>query len=88
MVSSSHAHSSSEASFSTGKNLLRAIILGSEVFVTEIYSLSEETRVDFRTDYRALRYAPHDRLPDTIREALLAINHFYHLELIRKPMIE
>jgi hypothetical protein len=58
---------------------LRAIIIGDEVFVTEIYPLSETTRVDFRADYSALRYAPHDRLPDTIREALLSINRFYRL---------
>ncbi|MEO9030227.1 MAG: MvdC/MvdD family ATP grasp protein [Ktedonobacteraceae bacterium] len=58
---------------------LRAIIIGNEVFLTEIYPLSDATRVDFRTDYNALRYAPHDRLPDTVREALLSINRSYHL---------
>lgn len=58
---------------------LRAILIGNEVFVTEIYGLSDQTRVDFRTDYSALRYAPHHQLPDPVREALLAINRFYHL---------
>src|SRR6185312_6734343 len=58
---------------------LRATIIGEKVFVTEIYPLSEETRVDFRTNYSALQYAPHDRLPETVREALLAINRAYHL---------
>jgi hypothetical protein len=58
---------------------LRAIIIGNEVFVTEIYPLSEKTRVDFRADYSALRYAPHHRLPETIRKALLSINRAYHL---------
>ena len=58
---------------------LRAIIIGNEVFVTEIYPLSDATRVDFRADYRALRYTPHPCLPDQVREALLAINHAYHL---------
>src|SRR5579885_2843329 len=58
---------------------LRATIIGNEVFVTEIYPLSEATRVDFRTDYRALRYAPHLCLPDQVREALLAMNRAYHL---------
>jgi|SRR5579875_82799 hypothetical protein len=58
---------------------LRAILIGNEVFVTEIYPLSEATRVDFRADYSALRYAPHDHLPETVREALLSINRAYHL---------
>lgn len=58
---------------------LRAILLGNEVFVTEMYPLSEATRVDFRADYSALRYAPHDHLPETVREALLSINRAYHL---------
>src|SRR6266851_6084999 len=58
---------------------LRAIIIGNEVFVTEIYPLSETTRADFRADYSALRYAPHDQLPDAVREALLSINCYYHL---------
>ncbi len=58
---------------------LRAIIIGNEVFVTEIYPLSEKTRVDFRADYSALRYAPHCQLPGAVREALLAINRYYHL---------
>jgi hypothetical protein len=58
---------------------LRAILIGNEVFVTEIYPMSEATRVDFRIDYHALRYEPHMCLPDQIREALLAINRQYHL---------
>lgn len=58
---------------------LRAIIIGDQVFVTEIYPLSEETRVDFRADYSALRYAPHSQLPEAVREALLAINRVYNL---------
>jgi hypothetical protein len=58
---------------------LRAILIGNEVFMTEIYPLSDATRVDFRADYSALRYAPHDQLPDTLREALLAINRYYGL---------
>lgn len=57
---------------------LRAILIGDDVFATEIHGLSEETYVDFRTDYSKLRYAPH-QLPDHIREALLAINCAYHL---------
>jgi glutathione synthase/RimK-type ligase-like ATP-grasp enzyme len=47
--------------------------------VTEIYPLSDATRVDFRADYNALRYAPHTCLPDQVREALLAINRTYRL---------
>lgn len=58
---------------------LRAILVGNEVFVTEIYSLSEATHIDFRADYSALRYAPHTCLPDQVREALLAINRAYRL---------
>lgn len=58
---------------------LRAIIIGDEVFVTEIYPLSEATRVDFRADYSALRYAPHPCLPEQVRKALLAINRAYRL---------
>ncbi|HEU5376313.1 MAG TPA: hypothetical protein VFV38_12780, partial [Ktedonobacteraceae bacterium] len=58
---------------------LRAILIGNEVFVTEIYPLSEATRIDFRVDYHSLRYAPHDHLPDTVREALLAMNRAYRL---------
>ena len=57
---------------------LRAILIGDDIFTTEIYGLSEETYVDFRVDYSKLRYAPH-QLPDHIREALLAINRAYHL---------
>ena len=57
---------------------LRAILIGDDVFTTEIYGLSEETYVDFRVNYSKLRYAPH-QLPDHIREALLAINRRYHL---------
>ncbi len=58
---------------------LRVTLIGDEVFVTEIYPLSEHTRVYYRADYRALRYASHEGLPETVREALLAINRAYHL---------
>ena len=57
---------------------LRAIVIGDEVFTTEIYGLTEETVVDFRVDYSQLRYAPH-QLPDMLREALLAMNRAYQL---------
>lgn len=58
---------------------LRAVIIGNEVFLTEIYSLSAETHVDFRVNYSELRYAPHKHMPEHIREALLSINRYYHL---------
>jgi len=51
---------------------LRVIIIGQQVFAVEIYPLSEETRLDFRLDYRALRYAVH-ALPAEIAGALLAM---------------
>ena len=57
---------------------LRAIVIGNDVFATEIHGLSEETYVDFRVDYSKLRYAPH-HLSDHVREALLSINQAYHL---------
>ena len=44
---------------------LRIVIIGNKVFAVEIHPLSEETRLDFRRDYGALRYAVHC-LPETI----------------------
>jgi glutathione synthase/RimK-type ligase-like ATP-grasp enzyme len=38
---------------------LRIILIGKQVFAVEIHPLSEETCIDFRRDYGALRYAVH-----------------------------
>jgi hypothetical protein len=57
---------------------LRIIIIGDHLFAIEIYPLSEETRIDFRRDYRALRYAVH-HLPDAIQQALFALTRRYRL---------
>jgi glutathione synthase/RimK-type ligase-like ATP-grasp enzyme len=58
---------------------LRVIVIGEKVFAIEIYPLSEETRLDFRLDYRALRYAVHT-LPAEIEGALLAMVQAYGLK--------
>jgi len=57
---------------------IRVTIIGETLFSVAIYPQSEETRIDFRRDYRALRYAIHP-LPDTIQQALLALAHHYQL---------
>jgi hypothetical protein len=57
---------------------VRVTIIGEEVFATEIHPLSEETQIDFRTDYGKLFHAPHT-LPDHLRERLLALTRSYHL---------
>ncbi len=57
---------------------IRVTIIGEDVFATEIHPLSEETRIDFRADYGKLSYALH-RLPEDLREKLLALTHSYHL---------
>jgi hypothetical protein len=40
--------------------------------------LSDETRLDFRRDYRALRYAVH-QIPEEIQQALFALTSHYRL---------
>ena len=57
---------------------IRVIIIGEQIFAISIYPLSEETRIDFRRDYRALYYAIH-RLPDSIQQPLLELVHQYNL---------
>lgn len=57
---------------------LRIVIIGETIFAIEIYPLSEETRIDFRRDYRALRYAVHS-LPEKIQHALLSMTRQYRL---------
>ncbi|MGH2479693.1 MAG: hypothetical protein ACRDHW_08575, partial [Ktedonobacteraceae bacterium] len=57
---------------------LRVIVIGEKVFAIEIYPLSAETRLDFRRDYRALRYAVHT-LPAEIENALLVLTRTYGL---------
>ena len=57
---------------------LRVVVIGSQLFAVEIHPLSEETRLDFRRDYRALRYAVHE-LPTEIRQKLLALTQTYRL---------
>jgi hypothetical protein len=67
---------------------LRAILIGDKIFVTEMYPLLEETRVDFRAEYNALRYAPHDQLPEIVREALRSINRTISSGLLRnRPVV-
>jgi MvdD-like protein with pre-ATP grasp domain len=57
---------------------LRVVIIGERLFTVEIHPLSEEARIDFRRDYRALRYAVH-QLPETIQQALFALTRQYRL---------
>jgi hypothetical protein len=57
---------------------IRVIILGEKLFAVEIHPLSDETRIDFRRDYSALRYAVH-QLPEKIEHALFALIHHYRL---------
>lgn len=57
---------------------LRVIIIGDDVFATEIHPLSEATQVDFRADYSQLHHVPHT-LPDHMREKLLALTRSYQL---------
>lgn len=57
---------------------IRVIILGDEVFATEIHPLSEATQIDFRADYRQLHHVSH-LLPDYMREMLLTLTRSYHL---------
>jgi glutathione synthase/RimK-type ligase-like ATP-grasp enzyme len=58
---------------------LRVVIIGELLFAIEIHPLSEETRIDFRRDYRALRYAVHD-LPEAIQQALFTLTRLYRLQ--------
>lgn len=58
---------------------VRVIIIGEQVFAVEIHPLSEETRLDFRRDYGALRYAVHT-LPAALEKALLAMTRAYGLQ--------
>jgi hypothetical protein len=57
---------------------VRVVIIGKTLFAIEIHPLSDETRIDFRRDYRALRYAVH-QLPDEIQQALFALTNYYRL---------
>jgi glutathione synthase/RimK-type ligase-like ATP-grasp enzyme len=57
---------------------LRIIIIGEQLFAIEIHPLSEETRIDFRRDYRALRYEVHC-LPQEIELALFSMARTYRL---------
>jgi glutathione synthase/RimK-type ligase-like ATP-grasp enzyme len=57
---------------------IRVTVIGEDVFATEIHPLSEETTIDFRTDYGKLHHAPHP-FPDQLREQLLALTRSYHL---------
>ncbi len=65
---------------------LRVIVIGQKVFAAEMYPLSEETRIDFRKDYGALRYAVHS-LPDAIRTALLEMSRYYRLNYAAVDML-
>lgn len=58
---------------------LRVIVIGQRIFAVEIWPLSEEARLDFRLDYRALRYEVH-ALPGEIEGALLAMTREYSLQ--------
>lgn len=58
---------------------LRVVIIGEHLFAIEIHPLSEETRIDFRRDYRALHYGIH-QLPETIKQALLTLTRKYRLQ--------
>jgi hypothetical protein len=53
-------------------------MIGNQVFAVEIHPLSEETCIDFRRDYGALRYAVHC-LPEAIEQALLRMKQCYRL---------
>ncbi|WP_052569435.1 hypothetical protein [Ktedonobacter racemifer] len=57
---------------------IRVVIMGEQVFATEIHAHSEETHVDFRVDYSRLTYRLH-QLPAEIEQQLLALNAFYGL---------
>ena len=57
---------------------VRVVIIGETLFAVEIHPLSDETRIDFRRDYRALRYAVH-QLPEEVQQALFAFTKHYHL---------
>jgi glutathione synthase/RimK-type ligase-like ATP-grasp enzyme len=58
---------------------LCVVIIGQTLFAIEIHPLSEETRIDFRRDYRALRYAVH-QLPEAIKQALFTLTRQYRLQ--------
>lgn len=57
---------------------LRVVVIGDLLFAIEIYPLSEETRIDFRRDYRSLHYAVHT-MPKKIEQALLTLTRQYRL---------
>ncbi|MBV9615962.1 MAG: hypothetical protein JO031_10955, partial [Ktedonobacteraceae bacterium] len=58
---------------------LRVVIIGDQLFAIEIHPLSDETQIDFRRNYRALRYAVH-HLPEAIQQALLTLTRQYRLQ--------
>jgi hypothetical protein len=57
---------------------VRIVIIGKTLFAIEIHPLSDETRIDFRRDYHALRYAIH-QIPAKTQKALFALTHHYRL---------
>jgi hypothetical protein len=57
---------------------VRVVIIGHDLFAVEIHSQSEQARIDFRSDYGALRYGVHS-LPGSIQQALLTMTRLYRL---------
>jgi glutathione synthase/RimK-type ligase-like ATP-grasp enzyme len=66
---------------------LRITIFGTQVFAAEIHSQqAESTRLDWRRDYRALRYARHT-LPASVEQACLDLLKTYSLQFGAIDMI-
>lgn len=57
---------------------IRVIIIGEQCFAIALYPLSDEARLDFRRDYRSLRYAVHP-LPASVQQPLMALVAHYGL---------
>ena len=52
-----------------------------------MFPLSEKSKIDFRTDYKNLKYE-HFKLPEDIEKKLLAINKHYNLNYSAIDLVE
>ncbi|MHB8362170.1 MAG: hypothetical protein ACYDBX_00915 [Patescibacteria group bacterium] len=66
---------------------IRVTIIGDKVFSAKIFSHSEKSMVDFRSDYQNLTHEEY-KLPDYIEVALLKLNKYYNLNYSAIDLIQ
>jgi hypothetical protein len=66
---------------------IRVTIIGDKIFAAKIFSHSEKSRIDFRTDYNSLTYEKY-KLSKDIEDELLKLNKYYNLNYSAIDLIQ